>query len=149
MRRSIQPSIQEVEAVAKQALNRASVEAVEHLLNVCKTGGFNGKRYDSCFYGQLARGDGYVFPSATASDDDHFMVLHQYGGSIGVELVRQKLNPIEAFSLSIHESHTLDTNPDVEHIATWCLEVLNARPLPKYVLQHDNVTAEDLKEAFV
>lgn len=121
-----QTLIADARAVAVAALRAASVDAIHHLKATCENGGLNGKRFDSCFYGTLARGSGIEYGSHVTDGEAIERTLN-YAKSIGVTIDAGNMNALEKFCAHVTSNDTAETSTVLMAVSIWCDEVLAER----------------------
>lgn len=116
---------EEAAEAAKRALRQCSDEGIIYLQNVCENGGLCGRDYGVCFYGNLARGEGYL--KGTNIHAKEFEVVETFARSIGVELRQGQMDPIEEFCFPVLSGQTYRRSDALAHLLLWCDDVLRER----------------------
>lgn len=116
---------EEAAETAKRALHQCSDEGIIFLQKVCENGGMCGRYIGSCFYGNLARGEGYL--TGVSIPAREFEVVETFCHSIGVDLQPNQMDPIEQFCFPVSSGDTYRTNCILAHLLLWCDDALRER----------------------
>jgi hypothetical protein len=88
---------------AREVLRRAPRASVRHLRDVClrqDLQALDGKRFDTCGFGNLSQGVGYNFHNMT--NDDVIDSVVCFAHSIGVMIELNVLTPFEKFCMNMN-----------------------------------------------
>lgn len=134
----------------KKQVAKAPVESLIALRVAIEEGQFDGKRYEACVYGHLARGAGYDFHDMSVHE--MCQVLRAFGDDLEIEIKAdyQHLDPIEMFCAHAGRRDTNNSNEALALIHLWSTEELERRSnLPSVPIEFTETPDGSEHEVFI
>jgi hypothetical protein len=111
---------------AKKYLRKVSDAAITGLQKSLENGTFDGNKYRTCFFGNLATGSGYNFLNKVRPQ----RTLGQFLRNLGLCRTAGEFEPIEFYCRDIRRGSTILDDERARDIHSWCDDVLNERNQP-------------------
>ncbi|MEK7194492.1 MAG: hypothetical protein AAB660_02285 [Patescibacteria group bacterium] len=119
-------SIEEAHAFFIHQIRYMPFDSILALRRAAIVGEFDGRCYDSCVYGNMAKGSGYDFHGK--SNEEVQVSLRHFGKSIGIRIrANGQMDLLEQFCAHVSRGDTAKTSPPLSCIVEWCDEEIARR----------------------